>query len=422
MKLKLNNIKLKLNKKKIIALVVLAAVIVGGVSFRGKGKKVETKQEVKNVKVQKVAKASISTEVEYPSKLMPITEVTVTPKLSGKVSQVNVNVGDTVTAGQTLFALDTAELNAQLQQQQAALTAANANYAKTSDSGLVQQITSAEQALGKYQITYNDAKDNYEKMQKLFDAGAIAKQELDNAKSKFDSASLDLNSAQTNLTLLTEKIGPQSTVAAQASVQQAQAGVNSAQVQLNNAIVTSPITGVVSVKTVEVGEIASGATSSVTVIDSSTLIAEINVPDKMVGKIQVGQQVPVKVNALADKKITGVIDNISPNADDKNHSYTVKVKIDNSKGEIKSGMFAKVSIPAEQKDNILTVPNEAVKIENSVKYIYIVDGGKVKKLSIDTGVSNDKITEVAGNVKEGASIITEGQNLLNDGEKVNVVK
>ena len=100
-------------------------------------------------------------------------------------------------------------------------------------------------------------------------------------------------------------------------------------------------------KAVEVGQLASGQSGSVTVIDYSDLTAEINIPDKMLAQIQVGQSVPVNINALPDAKIAGVIDNISPNTSSKNNFYVVKVKIDNSNNDIKAGMFAKISLPAE---------------------------------------------------------------------------
>lgn len=406
----------------IIIVIVVVAVAAQGIRSLTKNKKVEVKQETKNVKTQKINVGSISAEVEFAGNLKPKTQVVVFPKTGGRVASVNVNLGDKVSAGQTLYKLDTAELQANLQAQQALLESANANLEKTSDSGLAQQISQAEQAAGKAQVQFNSAKDNYDKMQKLYAAGAISKKELDDAKTQYDNASIDLNTAQDNLNLLQNKIGPQNTKVAAAQVAQSQAGVNSVQIQVNNATVTSPISGIVSSRDIEVGQIAGGQSGSVTVIDSSTLTAEITVPDKMLGKIQVGQSVPVAITALEDKRISGVIDTISPEANSKDNSYVVKIKIDNSNGDMKAGMFAKVSLQAENKDNVLTVPNQAIKMENGVNYIYIVENSKVRKVSVDTGISNDKSTEITGNIKADADIITEGQNLLDDGEKVNIAK
>jgi len=414
--------KFKISKKKlIIAGIVLAVVVVGSISIFSKSKTVEVKQDVKNVKTQKVTTGTISTNIEYASNLKPEKEVIVLPKAGGKVATVDVNVGDKVSVGQTLFTLETTDYVAQLEQSQAGLSAASANLERTSDSGFAQQLLQAEQALGKLQIQYNTVKDSYDRTQTLYSAEAVSKKELDDAKAQYDAITIDLKNAEDNLNLLKSKSGPQATKAAEAAVEQAQAGVDAVQNQINNATITAPIAGVVSEKAVEVGQFASGQAGSVTVIDYSNLTAEINVPDKMLAQIAVGQSVQVDINALPDKKIVGVIDNISPSTSSKNNFYVVKVKIDNSNDDIKSGMFAKISLSAEKKSNILMVPNETIKMENGVNYLYTVDNGQVKKISIETGISNEKFTEVTSSIEEGLDVITEGQNLLSDGEKVNFV-
>lgn len=418
------NIK-NIKKKKVILIVIAILVVAGafqGISFMKKNKGTETKEEIRNVKTQKVNRRSISAEVEFPGNLKAKTQVVVLPKAGGRVASVNVNVGDKVSQGQVLYTLDASELKTNLQSQQAGLEAANANLEKTSDSGMAQQIAQAEQSLQKSQVEFDSAKDNYDKMQKLYATEAISKKELDDAKNRYDRASIDLNTDKTNLNLLQEKIGPQNTRAAAAQVAQSQAGVNSVQIQIDNATITSPISGVVSAKDVEVGQMVGGQSGSVTVIDSTTVTAEITVPDKILGKIQVGQSIPVVISALENKETIGVIETISPEANSKDNSYVVKIKIDNAKVEMKAGMFAKVLIQAESKDNVLIVPNQAIKMENGVNYIYTVENGKIKKVSVDTGISNNKFTEVSGNIKENMDIITEGQSILDDGEKINVVK
>jgi len=390
-------------KRYVIIGILLIAAVFGG-NYVLKQKKVEAQATVKNVKTQKVAIGSLSTMVDYASKFDPVQEVQVFPKTGGKISSLNVDVGTKVNSGQVLFTLDTAELQAQLHIQQTALATSQANLAKTS--------LASEQTLNRSQITYNDAKDNYDKTQKLYDGGALSKQDLDNAKTKYDNATIDLKAAQDDL----------ATAAAEAQVEQVRASVNSVQVQIDNVTVVSPISGIVSAKDVKVGGIASSQSGSVTVIDSSSMIAEISVPDIVISKIEVGQKVPVSINAMKDKSVSGVIDMISPNSDSKDNSYLVKVKINNSQNDLIAGMFTKISLPSENKDNILLVPNEAIRIENNVNYLYVVLDGMVKKVAVTVGISNNKNTEVAGNITEGMDIIIEGQSFLNEGEKVNMVR
>ncbi|WML33634.1 biotin/lipoyl-binding protein [Clostridium sp. OS1-26] len=168
----------KIKKKQVISIVVLILIVAAafqGIRSLKKDKGMEAKQELRNVKVQKIKSGSISADVEFPGNLKAKTQVVVFPKTGGRVVSVNVNVGDKVTAGQLLYTLDTAELEANLQSQQAGLQAANANLEKTSDSALAQQVSQSEQALQKSKVRFNDAQNNYDKMQKLYAAGAISK-------------------------------------------------------------------------------------------------------------------------------------------------------------------------------------------------------------------------------------------------------
>ena len=105
-----------LKKKLIIVGIVLVVVAVGSISIFSKSKKIEVKQDVKNVKTQKVTTGTISTNIEYASNLKPEKEVIVFPKAGGKVATVNVNIGDKVSVGQTLFTLETTDYAAQLEQ------------------------------------------------------------------------------------------------------------------------------------------------------------------------------------------------------------------------------------------------------------------------------------------------------------------
>ncbi|MDQ7095608.1 efflux RND transporter periplasmic adaptor subunit [Desulfosporosinus sp. PR] len=380
------------------------------------------KQSSTNVSVTPVVRGAITTDVEYSSQLKPIQEITLSPKISGKIATVQADVGNEVQKGQVLLTLDASDLQAQLQQQQANLAGNQVNYDKAKGSGYQQQLLQAEQTQQNAQVAFDNIQDTYNKDQTLYNAGALSQQSLDADKQKLDEATIALNSANSSLSLLKDQLGPQSVQSAQAQVQQAESAVNYAAVQVQNTVLTSPIAGTVSVRNADVGEITSSATPAFTVIDTTTVVAKINVPDKMLVQLQKGQTVPVKVSALNDKQFSGTINLISPAADSKTNSYEVDVNIANAGNELKSGMYAKVILPSEQKNNVLTVPNEAITMEDGVAYIDVVEKNTVNKVPVVLGVSNDKITEVVSGLKDGDNVITEGQIFLNDGQKVNIKK
>ena len=420
--MKFNVLKSKKNIVKIVVLLLVVLMVAAIVHNVIKNKKVESQNKIQNVNVAEAKLDSLATTVDYSGKLNSDKDVSISPKTPGKVQALNVKVGSTVKAGDILFTLDSTSLQAQLEQQQASIQSAKANLDKTQSSGVEQQIVQQQQALNTAQINYNDAKTNYDRVQSLCSAGASPKQDLDNADTKLQTAEASLSAAQQNLDLIKNKVGPESVEVAQAQVDQAQAGLKSIQSQIDDTVIKSPISGVVSAVNIHQGEITPSGQASVTIVDSSSIMAETDVPDTMLSKIKVGQSISVTIHSLSDKKVTGTIDTITPSADSKTQEYVIKVRIPNSDGSLKSGMYSKVSFPDQVKDNVITVPNETVKIENGVSYLFTVRSNKVKKIAVTTGLSNDKVTEItSSNIESGDRIITEGQTFLNDGDKVKVL-
>lgn len=415
-----------LKSKKIIwkiVLFILAALMVFAIVHNIiKNKKTESQNQIKNVKVIKAELSSLSTTVDYSGELNVDNEVSLSPKSPGKVESLNVKVGSSVKSGDILFTLDSSSLQAQLEQQHASVDSANANLDKTKSSGVDQQVLQAQQSLETAQINYNDAKTTYDRTQSLYSAGAVAKQDLDNASTKLNTTSAALSAAQQNLNLIQQKVGPESVEVAQAQVNQAEAGTKSIQSQIDDTIIKSPISGIVSAVNIHEGEISSASQPSITVLDLSSIIAEVNVPDNMLSKIKVGQSISMTIPSAGNKKVSGTVDNIASSIDSKTEKYLVKIKINNSDGSLKPGMFSKISLPDKNKDDIVVVPNEAIKVENGVSYVFTVKNNKIKKISINTGLSNDKITEVlSSKINPGDNVVLGGLTFLNDGDKVKIL-
>ncbi|MBW9170360.1 efflux RND transporter periplasmic adaptor subunit [Clostridium estertheticum] len=393
-----------------------------GVGCGNKDVSVASNDISKNVKASPVSISSITTTTKYGSKLATSSQTVVTSKIAGKVSGVNVDVGQSVNKGDILFTLDRLELTAQYNVAKAALDTANANLDKTSGSGYEQQLIPANSTLNIAKTTYNDAKNNYNTIHQQYNIGDSAKSELDAAKSKMDSASLQVSAASDSLALLKSKTGPQTDAAAEGQVQQAKASLDLAQIQMDNASIASPINGVISERNVEVGEVVSSAVSAFTIIDASSLRSEVSMTDKDVIKVKVNQKIPVQISSMNNKIVQGIVDTISPSADAKTQLYTVKVKIENPSNLLKPGMIVRVEFPDVVKTDISVVPNGAIFTENSVQYVYIVDATRLKKKQVVVGISNTLQTEIVSGIKLGDQVVTEGQSFLNEGQKVKIVK
>jgi len=372
----------------------------------------------RSVSVARAARATIEIRLDYPARIRPRQEIVISPKVAGRVAQVLVDVGQRVTAGQLLFTLESIDYDAQARQAQAALESAKANLTRTSDSSLSSQVIQAQAAAQQAQVQYDDAKDVAARTQKLFDAGTATRQQLDTAQARLSSAQIALDAANQSLSLLQQKGGPQSTGLASTQVDQAQAASDLAQSQLSNTRIVSPITGLIASRAVDPGELVSSAVPAIVVIDVSTLDAETSVEEGVVNTVHVGEDVTVGVDAANVSGVAGVVQSVSPAADPRTLAYTVKVRLSQPPESVRPGMFARVSFPVDRRVNVLTIPNSAIQSESGVQYVYAVVNGVLRRVDIQTGLSDASLTEVLGGLSEGAVVVTEGQSFLNDGQKV----
>ena len=406
---------------RVVAYVLLATA--GVVALGGcRPAKSASQDAPKTVSVARAARGSIAITLEYPARIHARQEIVVSPKIAGRVETVKADVGQRVDRGQVLFTLETTDYATQARQAQAALGSAQANLTRTSDSSLSSQEIQAQAAVKQAQVQYDDANDQYGRMQKLFDQGSASRQQLDSVKAKLDSAGIQLDAAKQNLSLLQEKSGPQSTGVASNQVDQAQATADLAQSQLSDAIVRSPLSGVVASRNIDPGELVSSAVPAFVVIDVGSVTAETNVEEGLVRTIHAGQEVPVAIDAAGIAKVLGTVQTVSPAADARTQAYAVKIRIDNPGDAVRPGMFARVTFPVDSRKNVLVVPNTAVITETGISYVYAVvqEGGNsvVKKVPVETGLSDETVTEITHGIDEGAVLITEGQSFLNDGQKV----
>ncbi len=384
--------------------------------------KASTAPDVKTVAVTRAARAAITVSVEYAARVHARQEIVVSPKVSGRVATVRADISQAVRRGQVLFTLEGRDFQAQARQADAALQSARANLTRTSDSSLSSQVIQAQAAVDQAQVQYNDAKDLADRMEKLLAQGTVSRQQRDDARARADSAKIALDTAKQNLSLLQDKGGPQSTGLASTQVDQAQAAADLAQSQLDNTLIVSPITGVVATRNVDPGELVAAGSPAFVVIDVSSLTAEASVDQAMVEKIHKGEPVPVRVDAADTGPMEGVVDTVSPAADPRTQGYLVKVRIDRPDPALRPGMLARVLFPVESRTGVLAVPNQALVTESGVQYVYVDAEGVVKKVAVQTGISDDSVTEVTAGLSEGELVITEGQSFLNEGERVTISK
>ena len=189
---------------------------------------------------------------------------------------------------------------------------------------------------------------------------------------------------------------------------------------IGDCTVTSPLTGVVTQRTVEIGGFASAAAPAYVVMDLSKIKVEVGVSETVLNTIKIGDKVDVTMTAVSELPLEGTVSTVSPAAG-QTGMYTVKIELDNSKGLIKSGMMAEVNFTAESAEDTIVLPRNSVITKDDETYVYVVKGGVAKKVMVELGIEAADTIEITKGLKDGDDVVTKGQTYISDGEEVNVV-
>ena len=374
------------------------------------------------VSVAKVAQASFALEAEYAARILPAVQVNVIPKVGGRVAAVSANVGDAVKKGQVLFTIEKGDYDAQFRQADATLRTAKANLARSDDTGQESQLLQAQAAYDQAVVARDETKNIRDKTKKLFDQGATSRQQMDDIESRLKAAEIQVASAKKNLAIVRDKSGAQASAVLSGQVDAAKAQTDLAKSQLASTSILSPLSGHVSFRDIEAGEMVGTSTLAFIVIDDSKVLAEAALSDRSVGWLSRGMEVAVTIPALGPLgERSGRVDWVGPAVDARTLLYPVRILLDNADGEIRPGMLARIRFPVEERRLTLLIPERSHFTENGLDYVMLVKNGLAAKRPIVLGESDGSMVEVLSGLAVGDEVVTAGQEFLTEGDIVKIV-
>lgn len=203
----------------------------------------------------------------------------------------------------------------------------------------------------------------------------------------------------------------------------AQAAVRAQNVRVNDTSVRAGISGTINKKMVEPGTVVSPGTAMFEIVNINSLKLAVLVDESQVGKIQIGQNVDIKVNVLPEDKFSGRISFIAPKSD-ASLNFPVEIEVPNN-GQLKAGMYGTAVFKTNNgasTQNVLTVPAEAFVNGVNSGQLFIVNNGTAKLIKVTVGkIYGDKV-QILNGLKSGDQVITSGQINLDNGSKINIVK
>lgn len=416
------------------------------------------------VEVADVESGDITLIYGYNGSLQAKDEVDIVPSLSGKVTAVPVEVGDEIATGETIATLEQDVYLAQLKQAQAQKTRAELELEKLRLGSRPEEVAVAQAAVEAARAALDDVAtiDDDERTQAAaelartqaelrvaqadYDAiawagnvgerpealaleratvdyeNALADYNLDTNPSDSELAPLitQLAQAELNLILKQRPYRDVDFAIAESSVTQAEAGVELVEIQLDDTTLTAPFDGIIAELNITEGS-AVGPQSAVASFVSQAVEVAIEVEETRINDIFKGQSVSLKMSAYPDQIFPATVTSIAPTADPNTRTFTVKVTPIDEDGLLRSGMYADVSILADERIDITLVPRDAlVQLDDQRQAVYVVGDGQVEQREVEVGISDSQRVEILSGLEPGEVVVIAGQPNLTDGAKVEV--
>jgi membrane fusion protein, multidrug efflux system len=310
------------------------------------------------VKTIPLAKTKISRTIDYTSTVLPFEEVNMAPSTPGRIDKIYVEVGDKVNKGDNLFLMDRTQL-----------------------FQLKLQLSNLEKDLSRIDT--------------LLRSGSAKQQQYDQMKTQYDVT-------KTNVDFMEE-----------------------------NTLLKAPFSGIVTGKYFENGEIYSGAPTTqtgrsavVTVMQIDPLKVNVSISEQYYPLIKKGMNAFVTSDVYKGETFTGTVFRVAPTVSNSTRSFITELQLPNRNELLKPGMFVRVSMNMGEVETFV-VPASTVLVQEgtNIRYVFVDENNLAKRVDVEIGKRfDDQLEVISTNIKEGDSLVTEGQSKLISGDKIEVVK
>lgn len=343
-------------------------------------------------------------------------------ELGGKVIEILVDEGDTVSAGQPLARLDTRSLQAQRQQQIAEKDRAIAQLQELQAGPRPQEIAAARAAVADIQNQVDLARLQKARRQSLYDEGAISREELDRQVFNTESLASRLQQAQNNLDELLEGSRSEQINAQAAAVRQREAAIATIDIDLSKSVLTAPFNGRISQRFIDEGTVTNGNQAVVKLVEGNTLEARIGVPTDVANTLPVGssQQVSVGDRNLA-AKVTAQLPEVDPTS--RTVTLVLALQVD---APIPVGQTVQLNVSETQEAEGFWLPSTAlVPAEQGLWSVYVAQAQDeqytVTRRDVEVLHNQGDRVLVRGTLQEGEMVITSGTHRIVPGQAVSPI-
>ncbi len=259
------------------------------------------------------------------------------------------------------------------------------------------QVAGARAALQARRVELEDAEREKNRIIALYEDGSATEQSRDKAITTYELARARLNSAEAELELT--------------------------RINLDESVITSPIDGVVTHKHIDAGNLISVGTPICTIAEISTVKVIVPAAERYLGKIKAGSPAPIRVDAFEDRRFDAQVYSVYPALDEQTHTIQVEIRIENRDLVLRPGMFARVELVLEHKEDVIVVLGDVVlggKLYDP--YVYVIQNNRARRKIVKLGIQQGKFCEIVQGLEKGQQLVINGMHYLQNNKEVEIVK
>ncbi len=337
----------------------------------------------------RITRGDIEHRVIATGRVEPLSKVEIRSKVNGIIRTISVDEGDRVTKGEVIVELDRDILASQVKEARASLQKARARCEQAQIEASTVDLASAQR--------------KYDRMKKLFADGLTSEEQIEDAQTALEIAKQAYAARKAAVAM------------ANAELSAATAAVELAENELQYATIVSPVDGIVLHRDVDVGSaVASVASTLGTLLMTLGDMREIHmvgdVDESDIGLVREGMPVRISVESYPDRKFLGHVKKISPLGIEKDRimNFEVEVTIEDTDIPLRTNMTADAEIIVSKHENVLLVPQNALRFERSQSYVEVPDPSQPtgkRRVDVTLGISGTDFSEVLGGLHEGGEVV-----------------
>ena len=372
----------------------------------------------------------ITRSLRLPGTLVPDERVDLFAKVSGYVSMIKLDIGDSVSKGDALVTISVPEMQDELRQMEAVLEAKLAKVrALEAKASQAQRMVDIAQAQVRRHVAEHDLSVlTLKRRQELHQGNAIPESALDEARSAaaVSQAQLRIAEAQVAGAEAERQSVDADVQVARADVMVARANIARLRTLMQYATIKAPFDGAITVRNVDHGTFVRSAAEGTTtpllrIVKTDRIRVVLEVPESDAVFVRVGTKAHIDVKALGAGGFDATVSRIAGALKPATRTMRVEIDVDNSDGRFLPGMYAFVMLTLETKARAMVIPSKAIRVDGKKTVVYVAANGVTKSIPIEIGYDDGIWAEITSGLEGSEQIITATSGSILPGVPIAVI-